>query len=35
MEVVAIMATIIRKTKAVPYWTRSVYSFCGIFELTT
>ena len=27
--------TTTRKTKAVPYWTRSVYSFCGIFELTT
>ena len=35
IELVAIAATIIKNTKAVPYCTRSVYSFCGIFELTT
>ena len=35
MEVKAISMTTTRKTNAVPYCTRSVYSFCGIFELTT
>src|SRR6266542_2772571 len=35
MDAAATIATTARKTNAVPYWTRSVYSFCGIFELTT
>src|SRR5262249_12401915 len=35
IEVAAIRITRTRKTKAAPYCTRSVYSFCGIFELTT
>src|SRR5262249_45652082 len=35
MEAKAISITTTRKTNAVPYWTRSVYSFCGILELTT
>ena len=35
IEVSAMSMTRKRKTNAAPYWTRSVYSFCGIFELTT
>ena len=35
IEVSAISMTRTRKTNAAPYCTRSVYSFCGIFELTT
>src|SRR5438270_2908096 len=35
IDVSAISMTRKRKTKAAPYWTRSVYSFWGIFELTT
>ena len=33
--VIAMAATVKRKTKAVPYWTSRVYSFCGILEATT
>src|SRR4029453_13200319 len=35
IEVKAISITRIRKTNAGPYCPRSVYSFCGILELTT
>ena len=33
--VMAMAATVNRNTKAVPYWTSRVYSFCGILEATT
>ena len=35
MEARAIAKTSNRRMQAAPYCTRSVYSFCGIFELTT
>src|SRR5438874_1500458 len=35
MEASAIAKTSNRRMQAAPYCTRSVYSFCGIFELTT
>ena len=34
-EVMAMAATVKRKTKAVPYWTSWVYWFWGILEATT
>ena len=35
IDVSAMTMTSARNTNAAPYCTRSVYSFCGIFELTT